>query len=111
MYYHIILRIKLKDDDWMTIGNEHKIPWDTRNLIEASSGWTMLNQQSVGAASAFIPYLEKGILELTNSESDYLDYEVQHGLGTIRDTLEFYKTLLEDCKAHPYSELYGNIVP
>lgn len=109
MIYHISLRIKTPEGNWLTLGEDHKILWDIRDLIAASSGWTVLNQQSVEPADSVIPLLEKGILELTGSENAYDRYEALHGPGTIREALDFYRKLLQDCRDYPFTELYGSI--
>lgn len=110
MKYRVILQMDLSDSQRISLGNDHVFLWDTRDLIAASSGWIVLNQEDIGPAQSFIQLLERGILELTQSADSYQKYEVLHGLGTIRDTLRFYRELLEDCKEHPYTELYGQII-
>ncbi len=110
MDYRVFLRLKLQDGKWITMGEKHIIPWDMRDLIAASSGWSVMNQESSGLASAIVPKLEKGILELTQSPNVYSQYEILHGLGAIQDALKFYQNLLQDCKEHPFTELYGDIV-
>lgn len=110
MEYNVVLRIKVRENSWIRIGEEHRILWETRGLIEASSGWTLLNQVGIGSAASLVPLFEKGIWELTQSADSYLSYEALFGMGTIRDTLEFYRNLLKDCKGHPYAELYGEVV-
>jgi|GEM_PF-962665 len=110
MKYRVLLRVKMQNDSWVAIGEEHTILWDTRDLITASSGWTVLNQEDAGSAGAFIPLLEKGIIELTQHELCYHNYEISHGLGTINDILKFYRNLLKACKEHPFTEVYGCIV-
>ncbi len=110
MKYNVFLRMQLQEGQWVTLGDNHTIPWETRDLVAASSGWSIINQESVGLASSLVPKLEKGIWELTQSPDFYSQYEILHGLGTINDTLDFYKDLLQDCKDHPFTELYGNVV-
>ncbi len=110
MDYRVFLRLQLQEGKWITMGDNHIIPWDMRDLIAASSGWSVMNQESSGLASALVPKLEKGIWELTESPNLYYNYEISHGLGTIRETLEFYQNLLQDCREHPFTELYGDIV-
>lgn len=110
MNYNVLLRLQLQEGKWITLGENHIISWDSRDLIAASSGWAFINQESAGLASSLVPKLEKGIWELTQSPGLYAEYEISHGMGTIRDTLEFYKNLLQDCKDHPFTELYGNVV-
>ena len=110
MNYTVLLRLQLQEEKWITMGENHTIPWDMRDLIVASSGWAVLNQESAGQASALVPKLEKGILELTQSPYRYTQYEVSHGIGSIHETLVFYQGLLEDCLSHPFTEIYGNIV-
>lgn len=109
MIYHVLLRMKTPEGNWLTLGEDHKILWDARELIAASSGWTVLNRQSVTPADSIIPTLEKGILELTEDSGAYSRFEVLHGPGTIRDALDFYRELLQDCRAYPFTELYGYI--
>lgn len=110
MNYRVFLRVKIRGDHWVTMGEGHSILWDIRSLIEASSGWTVLNQENIGPADSFIPLLEKGILQLTQCANSYHDYEISYGMGTINDALVFYRNLLKDCKAYPFTELYGCIV-
>lgn len=102
--------MKIQDHNWVTMGDPHTIPWDNRDLIAASSGWSVMNQQAISPASVLVPNLEKGILELTNRPDSYMEFEVKHGLGTIKDMLLFYRGLLQDCREHPFTELYGAIV-
>jgi hypothetical protein len=109
MKYHVLLRVHANDGQYIPVGEKHSVVWETRDLISESSGWIALNQDVIGPAKAFIPMLERGILELTHHASDYFRFEAMHGLGTIKETLEFYYDLLNDCKAHPFSELYGVI--
>lgn len=110
MIYSVLLRMQLQEDNWITMGEDHRISWDIRDLIEASSGWSVINDESMGLASSLAPRLEKGIWELTQNPDQYTHYEILHGLGTIRETLSFYQKLLQDCKDHPFTELYGNVV-
>ncbi|MGX8710120.1 hypothetical protein [Clostridium sp. KNHs216] len=110
MKYRVYLCVKMQSDKWVTIGGNHSILWDLRSLIEASSGWTVLNQEDIGPADSFIPRLEKGILELTQHTEAYRNYEVFYGIGTIDNAVAFYTGLLKDCKTHPFTELYGCIV-
>lgn len=110
MKYRVFLRMQMQEDKWMTMGESHIIPWDIRDLVAESSGWAIMNQQSSGLASALVPELQKGILELTQSPHVYNNFEIAHGLGTIKDVLQFYKELLQDCQRYPYTELYGSII-
>ena len=110
MNYRVILRIKVQDGKWTQVGSSHEISWEARGLLQASSGWTVLNQFSPGSASSMTSLFEKGALTLTHSPESFLAYEVDCGPGTIRDAIAFYHGLLEDCRAHPYAELYGRIV-
>ncbi|MBW7571990.1 hypothetical protein [Caproiciproducens faecalis] len=107
MKYQVFLRVYTKEGQWISVGEKHPIVWTVRDLISASCGWTVLNQENIGSAKAFIPLLQRGIIELTHHESDYSNFEAMHGLGTLKDTLEFYRDLLNDCIDHPFCELYG----
>lgn len=109
MDYHISLRMKLKEDNWVRMGETHVVPWNTRDLIAATSGWSIMNQESAGLASELVPYLEKGIWELANRPEQYIHYEIEHGVGTIKEILKFYTDLLQDCREHPFTELYGAV--
>lgn len=109
MKYQFYLRLKIQDDQWVKVGENHEILWDNRDLIKASSGWLIVNQASLGSASDIIPKLRKGICELTYSPSNYYSFELDHGLGTIKSVLGFYTDLLADCKQYPYTELCGGI--
>lgn len=110
MIYHILFRLKMQEQDWMTLGKSFQVLWESRDLIAASSGWIVFNQESIAPAYSLIPTLEKGIFELTQRQSDYRGYEIRHGIGTIREILDFYRELLVACEEHPYAELYGKIV-
>lgn len=110
MNYRVVLRIKVEEEKWIQVGSNHEIPWEARGLLQVSSGWIVLNQQSLGSASSLIPLLERGALVLTRSPESFLSYEVDCGPGTIRDAIAFYRGLVEDCRAYPYAELYGEII-
>lgn len=107
MKYRIYLRVKLHDNNWVKVGENHEIQWDIRDLIRASSGWLIVNQEKIGMASDFVPKLHRGIIELENSSDTYREYELAHGLGTIKSVLSFYEGLLKDCQKYPYTELCG----
>jgi hypothetical protein len=107
MKYRFYLRVKLQDDNWVRVGENHEILWDIRDLIKASSGWLIVNQEKIGMASDFVPKLHRGIMELKNSTDSYKDYEMTYGLGTIKSVLSFYEGLLCDCQKYPYTELCG----
>jgi hypothetical protein len=92
------------------MGESHTVPWENRDLIAATSGWSVMNQEAISPASVLMPNLEKGIWELTNCPDCYVEFEVKHGLGTIKEVLLFYRGLLQDCLEHPFTELYGAIV-
>lgn len=109
MKYRFYLRLNIPDGNTVHVGEIHEIQWDTRDLIKASSGWLIVNQEKVGIASDFVPKLYKGILELKNSSEAYTEYELHHGLGTIKNVLSFYEGLLHDCQQYPYTELCGVI--
>lgn len=110
MNYSVSLRIKVDGNRWMTVGKDHVIPWNVKDLIMASSSWTVINDDTANEAESLIANLQRGILELTNSPDQYIHYEVEHGIGTRRDVLEFYKGLLKDCKEYPYARIYGHVV-
>lgn len=107
MKYRLYLRVRMQDDKWVKIGKNHEIQWDNRDLIKASSGWLIINQDKIGMASDFVPKLHRGIMELQNSQDAYREYEMIHGLGTIKSVLSFYEELLSDCQRYPYTELCG----
>lgn len=107
MKYRFYLRLKVQDDNWINVGKNHEIQWDSRDLIKASSGWLIINQERIGTASDMVPKLHKGIFELKSASEVYMEYELNHGLGTIKNVLSFYEELLQDCKQYPYTELCG----
>jgi hypothetical protein len=109
MKYRFYLRLKLQDDNWVKVGKPHEIQWENRDLINASSGWLIVNQEKFGIASDFVPKLHKGIWELKHDSQSYQEYELHHGLGTIKNVLKFYEELLNDCQQYPYTELCGCI--
>ena len=109
MEYQVSLAVCSKDGTRIPVGGIHPICWDIRDLVSISTGWTVLNQENLGSANEFVPVLEKGIFELTNNENFYSIFEAINGIGTIRETLLFYRDLLHDCLDYPFSELYGVI--
>lgn len=109
MNYHVILQMEKAKNEWMDLGQEFVFPWDTRDLIEASSGWVVVNEQNYGFANDLVSELEKGILELMRNKDFYMQYEVLHGIGAIRDTLQFYRDLLKACREYPYAHVYGSV--
>ena len=109
MDYNVQLRVKMQDNKWITLGDNHNIPWGVRDLVEASSGWSIINCQTAGTASEFIPKLKRGILELSNHPQSYKNYEIEHGFGTIKEVLAFYENFLADCEGHPFTEIFGCI--
>lgn len=111
MKYSFFLRLKIQEDKWIRMGKNHIISWDIRDLISASSGWFIINQDRIKLASELVPTLQRGILELTQAPQSYEIYEMVHGLGTIKSVLNFYKDLLDDCKQFPYAELSGCVSP
>ncbi len=110
MKYSIFLQLKTGENNWTDMGQKHIISWETRDLIEASSGWFIINQDRVRHASELIPMLQKGILELTQDPETYEYYEMVHGYGTIKRVLVFFHNLLEDCRQYPYAELHGEMI-
>ena len=109
MKYRFYLRLNVTDGNWVRVGKIHEIQWDDRDLIKATSGWLIINKEVFGTASDLVPRLHKGILELKNSPDSYREYELSHGLGTIKAVLAFYEGLLQDCRQYPYTELCGCI--
>ena len=107
MKYRFYLRLKVREDIWVNVGRNHDIQWDNRDLIKASSGWLIINQEKFGSASDLISRLQKGIWELKNASDSYMEYELRQGLGTIKNVLSFYEGLLQDCQQYPYTELCG----
>lgn len=107
MNYRFYLRLNIPGENWVSVGESHEIHWDNRDLIKASSGWLIINQEKMGMASDFVPKLHRGILALKNSSETYAEYELSHGLGTIKNVLAFYEKLLRDCQQYPYTELCG----
>ncbi len=109
MKYRFYLRVNIPGGNWIRVGENHEIQWENRDLIKASSGWLIINQEKVGMASDFVPKLHRGIQELKNSSENYSEYELSHGFGTIKNVLDFYEGLLQDCQQHPYTGLCGCI--
>jgi hypothetical protein len=109
MKYRFYFRLKLQDENWVKIGEDHIIQWDVRDLIKASSGWQIINQEKVGSATDLVSKLRRGIIELREHPDTYLEYERQHGLGTIKNVIAFYESLLNDCQKYPFSELCGGV--
>ena len=110
MDYCVSLRVKMKELEWITMGRNHCIPWTVGELVAASSGWTVINEEPMGLACSLVSDLQKGIMELTEHRDTYIGFEVKHGMGTIQEVLEFYQDLLKDCKEYPFTEVYGAIV-
>lgn len=109
MQYYVVLQLNIQNGQWIRAGETHVIPWAFRDLIAASSGWVILNEENFGPANDFISRIQIGIYELSQSPDSFRRFEVAHGFGTIQETLLFYEGLLNDCKDHPSFDLYGYI--
>lgn len=109
MKYYFYLRLNMPDGTRAKVGKTHEILWDNRDLIQASSGWLIINRENAGTASDLIPRLHKGIVELKSSSERYWEYELSHGLGTIKDVTAFFEGLLQDCRQYPYAQLCGSV--
>lgn len=110
MNYCVTLNVEIKGNQCLQLGDKHIIPWDYRDLIESSCGWTVVNEENIGLAKSFSTKLNKGIIELTQNREAYQRFEIRHGMGTINDVLKFYKELFKDCKDHPFAEIYGSVI-
>jgi len=113
MKYRISLKLRIENDSEekvVQVGESHEFLWDHRDLIKASSGWLIVNQDRLGIAADIVPKLHRGIYELKNSADHYREFELNSGFGTIKNILAFYESLLEDCQQYPYAELHGSVV-
>ena len=109
MKYSIFLRLKMQDNKWLTMGARHTIPWDTRELIAKSSGWLIMNSETMGKANELIPKLQKGILELSQNPNNYKNHDTPTETSIVEGTLDFYYQLLKDCQRYPYTDIYGKV--
>lgn len=109
MNYRFYIKLNTQNGKSVTLGQNHVIAWDVRDLISASSGWLIVNDGCIGRALEMIPVLQKGISQLRYSAADYASYEAMHGLGTIETVLAFYQSLLQDCMHYPNFLLCGEI--
>lgn len=109
MKYNLFLQLEIQKGKCISMGENHIISWDVRELIRATSGWYIFNQNPIGSSCELIPILIKGIFELTYSSKLYDIYDAIYGIGTIKDVLQFYISLLDDCKKYPYTKIYGSL--
>ena len=110
MKFQIVLGKKVENDGWIGLGTPHLVPWEIRDLAEASAEWTMINQSEAVAATRLIPKLEKGIFNLMNRREHYSLFELKHGMGTMDTMLKFYSGLLKECREYPFAELCCKVV-
>ena len=108
MRYQVSLQLKIENNH-AAVGRIHEFQWDNRGLIQASSGWMIVNSENLGIASDIIPKLHKGILELKGNSEHYREFELSQGFGTIKNIISFYEDLLADCQQYPYAELRGSV--
>jgi len=110
MQFQILLGKKVENNRWISLGTPHLVPWEMRDLAEASAEWTMINQSRAAAATELIPKLEKGVFNLINSSERYSLFELKHGLGAIETMLKFYSGLLKECREYPFAELCCKVI-
>lgn len=110
MQFQILLGKKVENNGWVSLGTPHFVPWEMRDLAEASAEWTMINHSRVSAAAELIPKLEKGVFNLINRPERYSLFELKHGIGAINTMHRFYSGLLKECKEYPFAELCCKVI-
>lgn len=110
MQFQILLGKKVENDQWLSLGTPHYIPWEMRDLAEASAEWTMINQSEDAAVAGLIPKLEKGVFNLMNRSEHYSLFELKHGIGTVDTMLEFYSGLLKECREYPFAQFTCTVI-
>ncbi|MPM75699.1 hypothetical protein SDC9_122693 [bioreactor metagenome] len=110
MQFQILLGKKMENNRWISLGTPHLVPWEMRDLAEASAGWTMINQSRAAAATELIPKLETGVFNLMNRPECYSLFELKHGIGAIDTMLKFFSGLLKECREYPFAELSCKVI-
>lgn len=110
MQFQILLGKKAENHQWISFGTPHFVPWEIRDLAQASAEWTMINQSGAVVAAELIPKLEKGVFNLTNRLECYSFFEFKYGVGTIDTMLKFYGGLLKECREYPFAELTCKVI-
>lgn len=97
MSYDITFKAKLEGvDAWVEVGEcEANTTWNVRKMIELSTGLPWKNCENNGLCVDVIPYIERGLWELSNYPEKYRAYEASNGWGTVETTMNFYRMILD----------------
>lgn len=98
MSYDISFRVKVEGvDKWIPVGHcNANTTWNVREMITTSTGLEWKNEQDNELVNDVIPAIYKGLYELTNFPEKYKKYESDKGWGTIRGTITFFQTIIDD---------------
>lgn len=110
MSYDITFKVKVEGvDAYVPVGDCYaNITWNARKIIELSTGLPWINEANNGLVKDVIPSIEKGWRKLTMNPEKYKPYESPNGWGTVKGTINFFETILNDWER--FREEYGDDV-
>lgn len=96
--YNISFRVKVEGvNKWISVGScDANTTWNVGTMIRKCTSLAWENEKNNGLVKDIIPYINKGLYELTNFPEKYKKYEAKNGWGTIKSTIRFFKTILDD---------------
>lgn len=98
MSYDVSFKVKVEGiDKYVPVCScDANITWNVREIITRSTGLPWKNAANNGLAKDVIPYIEKGLEELREHPEKYRPYDAKNGWGTVRGTIHFFETILDD---------------
>lgn len=98
MSYDISFKVKVEGADYyVRVGScEANITGNVREIITRSTGLEWKNEENNGLCKDVISKIGKGLEELRRNGNKYKKYEAKNGWGTVKGTMRFFATVLND---------------
>lgn len=97
MSYDIHFKVKVEGiDEYVEVGDcDANTTYNVRGMIVKSTGLEWRNCENNGLCKDIMPYIERGLGELTRYPQKYRKYEASNGWGTVESTIRFFKRIVE----------------
>lgn len=97
MSYDIRFKVKVEGiDQYVIVGDcDANTTWNVREMIVKSTGLEWRNCDNNGLCKDIMPYIERGLGELTQYPEKYKQYEASNGWGTVKSTIHFFNRILQ----------------
>lgn len=98
MSYDISFKVKVEGlGVYVPVGEcNANTTWNVRKIIELSTGLPWINGANNGLVKDIIPFIEKGLKELTEHPEKYKPHEAPNGWGTVGSTGQFFRNILDE---------------